>query len=197
MYCAWCGNQVPQVSYAACPRCGNPTNGAQRVAPPSGAGSNPALIIIGVAVGGLVVVAIVGILAAIAIPNLLTALQRSRQKRAMADMRTIGAAVEAYATDKNEYPRATSIPELSAVLSPTYARTLPLLDGWETAMKYECWPADAPCRGYAVGSAGADKAWEHDSLQEYETGSVTTDFDADIIFANGSFAQYPDGASAK
>ncbi|MDQ6799248.1 MAG: prepilin-type N-terminal cleavage/methylation domain-containing protein, partial [Acidobacteriota bacterium] len=37
----------------------------------------------------LIVVAIIGILAAIAIPNLLTAMQRSKQKRTMADMRTI------------------------------------------------------------------------------------------------------------
>ena len=35
----------------------------------------------------LIVVAIIGILAAIAIPNLLTAMQRSKQKRTMADMR--------------------------------------------------------------------------------------------------------------
>jgi len=40
----------------------------------------------------LIVVAIIGILAAIAIPNLLTAMQRARQKRSMADMRTIATA---------------------------------------------------------------------------------------------------------
>ena len=60
-FCAWCGNHVQQVSYAACPRCGNPTNGAQRTA---GAGSDRSIgIIIGLLVGGLVVVAIVGTLA--------------------------------------------------------------------------------------------------------------------------------------
>ena len=47
----------------------------------------------------LIVVAIIGILAAIAIPNLLTAMQRSKQKRTMADMRTIATAWEARATD--------------------------------------------------------------------------------------------------
>ena len=49
----------------------------------------------------LIVVAIIGILAAIAIPNLLTAMQRSRQKRSMADMRTNAQALEARATDVN------------------------------------------------------------------------------------------------
>src|SRR5437763_1331013 len=54
----------------------------------------------------LIVVAIIGILAAIAIPNLLTAMQRSKQKRTMADMRTIATAWEARATDTNKYNAA-------------------------------------------------------------------------------------------
>src|SRR5437660_12266334 len=53
----------------------------------------------------LIVVAIIGILAAIAIPNLLTAMQRSKQKRTMADMRTIATAWEARATDRSEERR--------------------------------------------------------------------------------------------
>src|ERR1017187_4807090 len=40
----------------------------------------------------LLVIAIIGILAAIAIPNLLNALQRGKQKRTMADMRTLATA---------------------------------------------------------------------------------------------------------
>ena len=51
----------------------------------------------------LIVVAIIGILAAIAIPNLLTAMQRSKQKRTMADVRTIATAWEARATDVNRH----------------------------------------------------------------------------------------------
>ncbi len=192
-FCAWCGNEVPQVSYAPCPRCGNPANGAQGRAPGSGAGTNTALVVIGVAAGALVFIAILGILAAIAIPNLLTATQRSRQKRTMADMRTVATASEAYATDKNDYPRAGSAAELTRALTPTYIRAVPALDGWGTTMKYECWPAEGPCRNYAFGSAGADKVWEHESLQDYVGGVRTTDFDADIIFANGAFAQYPEG----
>src|SRR3989442_14034679 len=54
----------------------------------------------------LIVVAIIGILAAIAIPNLLTAMQRSKQKRTMADIRTIATAWEARATDVNRYNAA-------------------------------------------------------------------------------------------
>src|SRR6476660_5636480 len=54
----------------------------------------------------LIVIAIIGILAAIAIPNLLNAVQRGKQKRTMSDMRALATAVEAYAVDNNQYPAA-------------------------------------------------------------------------------------------
>ena len=54
----------------------------------------------------LIVIAIIGILAAIAIPNLLNAVQRGKQKRTMSDMRALATAVEAYAVDNNVYPAA-------------------------------------------------------------------------------------------
>ncbi|MFN2386310.1 MAG: prepilin-type N-terminal cleavage/methylation domain-containing protein, partial [Thermoanaerobaculia bacterium] len=54
----------------------------------------------------LIVIAIIGILAAIAIPNLLNAVQRGKQKRSMSDMRALATAVEAYAVDNNQYPPA-------------------------------------------------------------------------------------------
>ena len=60
----------------------------------------------------LIVVAIIGILAAIAIPNLLTAMQRAKQKRTMADMRTIATAWEARATDVNKYTAAGAFQQI-------------------------------------------------------------------------------------
>src|SRR3954469_13050 len=87
----------------------------------------------------LIVVAIIGILAAIAIPNLLTAMQRSKQKRTMADMRTIATAWEARATDLNKYNAAGAITiptqtvdmgTLGTYLAPTYVKTFPNKDGW-------------------------------------------------------------------
>src|SRR5713101_4588662 len=81
----------------------------------------------------LIVVAIIGILAAIAIPNLLTAMQRSKQKRTMADMRTIATAWEARATDVNRYNAAgltlptvsVSAATLATNLSRRYVKTFP------------------------------------------------------------------------
>jgi len=52
----------------------------------------------------LIVVAIIAILAAIAVPNFLEAQTRSKVSRAKADMRTLTTAIEAYAVDYNKYP---------------------------------------------------------------------------------------------
>jgi len=187
-FCAWCGNPVHEATYAACPRCGNPANGAPP-RPGAKSGSNAALIVVGVVVGGLALLAVLGIVAAIAIPNFLTALQRSRQKRTMADMRSLATALEAYATTTNQYPQGTSAAELGPVLTPTYIKAVPTVDGWGTPLAYE---RRAPGE-YALASAGADKQFERGALHEYSPGTATQNFDCDLVFANGSFVQYPEG----
>lgn len=52
----------------------------------------------------LIVVAIIAILAAIAVPNFLEAQIRAKTSRANADMRTIATALESYHVDNNSYP---------------------------------------------------------------------------------------------
>lgn len=189
-YCAYCGTQIAEVSYKPCPACGNPSNGAPR--PQVGAdGSKTILIIVGVVVGALVIVAILGILAAIAIPNLLTAMERSKQKRTMAEMRTIATSLEAYAGDKRQYPDAANVAALESALVPVYLKALPKSDGWSNEIRYACWPA-GQCTSYALASGGKGGVFEHETLQEYSEGA-TTRFDCDIVFANGSFVQYPEG----
>ncbi len=53
----------------------------------------------------LIVVAIIGILAAIAVPNFLQAQIRAKLSRAISNMRTVATALETYYIDKNTYPR--------------------------------------------------------------------------------------------
>ncbi|MBM3334183.1 prepilin-type N-terminal cleavage/methylation domain-containing protein, partial [Candidatus Sumerlaeota bacterium] len=53
----------------------------------------------------LIVVAIIAILAAIAVPNFVEAQVRSKVSRVKADIRTIAIAMEAYFVDWNAYPR--------------------------------------------------------------------------------------------
>lgn len=52
----------------------------------------------------LIVVAIIAILAAIAVPNFLEAQTRTKVSRVQADMRAIATGMEAYAVDYNRYP---------------------------------------------------------------------------------------------
>jgi prepilin-type N-terminal cleavage/methylation domain-containing protein len=55
----------------------------------------------------LIVVAIIGILAAIAVPNFLNAQIRAKVSRALADLRSIRTAAEAYRIDRNAAPLST------------------------------------------------------------------------------------------
>ena len=145
----------------------------------------------------LIVVAIIGILAAIAIPNLLTALQRSRQKRSMADMRTIATAWEARATDTNSYNAAGAqiswpaadqiVTVLGTMLVPTYIKKFPEYDGWGTHFR-----VGFDNRNYSIVSFGADQA--ESFTDTTADGPITTgDFDCDIIFSLGNFVMYPEG----
>jgi type II secretory pathway pseudopilin PulG len=193
-YCAYCGSHVAQVSFVPCASCGNPTNGApSRPTAAAAGGTNTAVLVIAIAAAALVVFAIIGILAAIAIPNLLTAMQRSRQKRTMADMRTLATALEAYGTDHEgeEYPPGEYAAALAPHLQPKYLKALPGVDGWGTGVRY----SPLPNRGYVIRSAGGDKTFEHDSPDEYARGA-TQNFDCDIVFSNGEFLQYPEGVQS-
>lgn len=147
----------------------------------------------------LIVVAIIGILAAIAIPNLLTAMQRSKQKRTMADMRGIATAWEARAVDENKYNAAgvaypgaaVTLAQLTTMLSDTYIKTLPQRDGWNNAWSFYASQAvtvTTAAQEYAIVSGGRDGAKATDYV-----GGATTQFDCDIVYRNGSFVQYPDG----
>lgn len=52
----------------------------------------------------LIVVAIIAILAAIAVPNFLESQVRAKASRVKADLRTLATALESYAVDQNSYP---------------------------------------------------------------------------------------------
>ena len=145
----------------------------------------------------LIVIAIIGILAAIAIPNLLNAVQRGKQKRTMSDMRALATAIEAYAVDNNNYPAATAcaagVYTTTTVtltsssfsnLSPTYIAQAPRIDGWGTFYAYG---SDAPGNSYVVASGGRNK-----TIAAAVCGT-TTNFNDDIYYSNGTFIQWPEG----
>jgi len=134
----------------------------------------------------LIVVAIIGIIAAIAIPNLLNAIDRSKQKRTMADMRSVGTACEEYSIDNNFYPVQTTqgdVTGIAANLTPTYIKVVPDKDGWNWNIQYG---SAAGGSGYTVRSLGKDGSKNGNSGQ-------TQDFNCDIVFQVGQFTAYPSG----
>src|SRR5688572_12402554 len=65
----------------------------------------------------LIVVAIIAILAAIAVPNFLEAQTRAKVTRTRADMRTIATGIESYRVDNNAYPPQSDYPRRALVPS--------------------------------------------------------------------------------
>ena len=81
----------------------------------------------------LIVVAIIGILAAIAVPNFVNARLRALVSRTEADLRSLGTAFESYRLDNNMYPptpdagRFTRFVRLAKLTTPiAYMSTIPL-----------------------------------------------------------------------
>ncbi len=133
----------------------------------------------------LIVVAIIGIIAAIAIPGLNAAIQRARQKRTMVELRTVATAVSSYATDYAFVPKIPSgvVEDLTPYLVPTYLRTLPYQDGWKRAIVYYSQGLE-----YTVRSHGSDGL-----MQAGPPMGQTTNYADDMVVVNGVFVQWPDG----
>jgi general secretion pathway protein G len=144
----------------------------------------------------LIVMAVIGILAAIGVPSLLNAVQRAKQKRTMTDMRALAAGIEAYHVDNSMYPTAScmgsaytalgsQLDDTSfALLVPTYISHAPTRDGWSNFMIYNVNNGQSQ---YNIRSYGRDGAASTISC------GTTTDFNDDILFANGTFLQWPEG----
>jgi general secretion pathway protein G len=145
----------------------------------------------------LIVIAIIGILAAIAIPNLLNAIQRGKQKRTLGDMRSLATAIEAYHVDNGMFPTAACSPGLFVTagpsldgssftrLSPTYIGQVPSRDGWGRFLLYR---VDNGLSMYNVRSLGRDGS------TDTAVCGTTTNFNHDIVYSNGTFVQWPEGA---
>ncbi len=132
----------------------------------------------------LIVVAILGALAAIVLPNLVHALNSARQKRTMASMRGLSEGIEMYEQDWGFFPDHGSGPvsDLAGDLS-MYVRPFDPKDGWSRTFWY-----DSGGDAYTLTSFGSDGVPD----SSHPLGETAT-FDADILFASGVFVQWPAG----
>ena len=91
----------------------------------------------------LILIAILGIVSVIAVPNLLSAINRTAQKKSISDIRDLAGALNAFNNDKGGYPGpipytdATLIQEVSSnTFTPDYIQTIPKADGWRAPYTY-------------------------------------------------------------
>lgn len=143
----------------------------------------------------LIVVSLIGIIAAIAIPNLMSALQKGKQKVSIGDMKTIGTAIEAYIVDNSMAPGGGTvliIGDLEPYLANFYLAHLPTVDGWTTPFQYESGAVGGEQAFYSIFSYGRDKL---PSVIDVANTNYHVDnfsvFDNDICFSNGMFTYGP------
>lgn len=148
----------------------------------------------------LIVVAIIGIIAAIAIPNLLRALQNGKQTRTLGDMKSIGTGIEMYRTQVGFLPIVASSTAEAAYNAVTALATITgdqrvTKDGWSENM----WIVSQ--RGavgvpavYSCGSAGRNGAG---IVPNWATAAgnyiviAMSDFEHDLIYSNGKYTYSP------
>ena len=86
----------------------------------------------------LIVVAIIGILAALLVPNALQALQKAKQKSAMKEIMTVSTGALDYITDVGDWiavPQDGALAQGNAfiqALAPFYVKSVPVNDPWNT-----------------------------------------------------------------
>lgn len=152
----------------------------------------------------LIVIAIIGLIAAMLIPNLLDAMNKAKQKRTMADMRITGTALFSWVSDQvgaaaagatstdvdlASYP-ASNLTTLTSLLTPQYLQYIPIRDGWKTPYDYYLNTANPVSRAVmAIRSRGRDKDTTFSSYTV--TSFDPTDYDQDILWADGFFVRWP------
>lgn len=166
----------------------------------------------------LIVVAIIGIIAAILIPNLIDALQKAKQKRTVGDMRQVGTAWFSWLTDQvsaaaagsggtNKWdPSNYSTINTSALqtrLHPSssffYLQTVPVKDGWGFNYWYGEGSNVLASTVMAIASSGRDDSLSGGAPSGQVTGGpfIASNYDQDIIWADGFFVTYPAGAKVQ
>ena len=163
----------------------------------------------------LIVVAILGILAALLIPNAITAIQKAKQKSTMKDLVVMSTAITDFVTDNGITPVQNGTYTATAVfytsLSPFYIKVLPLTDQWGTSFNAYC-GTDVDGNYGVSGAAGDDflvSSYGRAGILESFTFSITEPeagmfvvsqadhFNRDLVMWNGSWIRAPRTAAAQ
>ncbi len=168
----------------------------------------------------LIVVAIIGILAALLIPNALSAIQKAKQKTAMKEIMTMSTGAMDYVTDHGDWSLVAQAGQMTVSTDPFptavanfYLKTVPVNDPWnfgyfiycgETAVEASGLTADIDNIGdddFVILSQGRDKGagptYDITSYTEAtpEAGfynvSAMSDFSEDLVAWSGNWIVGP------
>jgi general secretion pathway protein G len=159
----------------------------------------------------IMVVAILGLLTSILMPNLLDALQKARQKRAMTDIRGMGMGWLSWQTDQDGAASAgqhvfnqknladVSFATMLTFLRPSetffYVQELPRFDPWGAPYKFRQSQSNLTTSVF-ICCAARDHLFTQCDAPQIPVGVYrNTDYDRDIIWADGFFVAWPQGGS--
>jgi len=155
----------------------------------------------------LIVVAIIGIIAALLIPNFLDALQKAKQKRTLSDARSMVTAFMSLVTDLSSAAAAgatttaiydvtkggmasTTAGRVEELLVTRYIQTLPQLDGWKNPYEFYMGATITSAQLFAVVSGGRDGVIDQGPAFVV-TSFTPTDYEQDIVWADGFAVRFP------
>jgi type II secretion system protein G len=166
----------------------------------------------------LIVVAIIGILAALLIPNALEAIQKAKQKSAMKEVMVIATASMDYITDHGDWSTCIQTGNIAqgtdfyTALSSFYVKIIPANDPWNFPYQADCGsaaaagilgganPTDFSDEDFVIQSFGRDKKAGPREAGDYLPGSADSgfynvsrmgDFDNDLVNWSGSWVVGP------
>jgi prepilin-type N-terminal cleavage/methylation domain-containing protein len=163
----------------------------------------------------LCVTAIIGILAALFIPQFITSIQKAKQKATMQDMNGIAKSIIDYITDVGYAPEQSGAMAAGSSfledLTPFYMKAMPLIDQWGTAFYVYCGTdalsaagiggvTEAGSDDFVIISFGRDKQqtpFSFDPLDPqtaYFEMTALSSFNEDLIIWNGSWIHVPKAA---
>ena len=166
----------------------------------------------------LIVVAIIGIIAAILIPNLIDALQKAKQKRSVSDIRNTGTAWMSWLTDQISAAAAGGQPynggsagledfdyddlltHMNSTDNPNffYMQETPEVDGWKNEYEFARNTNLLAANVLAICSYGRDGTADVSDCEGDHAGTdtgafIATNYDHDIMWADGYFVKVPGG----
>ncbi len=132
-----------------------------------------------------------GLVAAMALPSLLTTADEGRTRQTMSDIEAIAEACEGFSADSRSYPGPTDgwvpVSRIATYLEPVYIGRLPRTDAWNNPILY--WSDGG---SYRILSRGQDGVMDRDWTTNLQN-LAAMGLDGDIVVGDGRLLSYPPG----